>query len=257
MNAKMIVFDLDGTLLNKDKVISDYSKEVLRKYKELGGIISIATGRLKEACTTYQIEINADYVVCHNGSIVYKGDEVLTQQNINNHLVRELIDKLMQIDGIRIIVSYPTYMVTNDIEYSKKFKCRYSNFDDLKTTEIQKITINTLKHTDVEKINYDLYECRLLRTMENKNCYYIMPRNIDKVKGIEFLCNMLNIKIDDVVSFGDDLNDVEMLKKCGIGVVVDNADDYVKNQIPKHCKSNDEDGPAKWINDNIINKINV
>ena len=75
MSIKMIAFDLDGTLLNEKQRISQKSLDEIRRAKEKGIKISVATGRSFSASKFYANQINADYIVCCNGAIIYNAEK--------------------------------------------------------------------------------------------------------------------------------------------------------------------------------------
>ena len=73
-----------------------------------------------------------------------------------------------------------------------------------------------------------------------------------KEKAIEELCRHLNIESSQIAAFGDDFNDIGMLKLCGKGIAMENAIEEVKNAADQVCASNEKDGVAKWIEDNLF-----
>ena len=76
----------------------------------------------------------------------------------------------------------------------------------------------------------------------------------DKIDGINYLCKLLNISLSEVVSFGDSLNDTEMIRQCGMGIAVEDAIDLLFEYSKDTCGNCNEDGVAKWIENNILNK---
>ena len=74
-----------------------------------------------------------------------------------------------------------------------------------------------------------------------------LNKNAGKVHAIKSLANYLNIELSNIIAFGDDLNDVEMLKQCGYGIAVSNAIEEVLNIADYITDNNDEDGVAKFI----------
>ena len=63
---------------------------------------------------------------------------------------------------------------------------------------------------------------------------------------------MWGIKPEEIVAFGDDLNDIDMLGYAGVGVVMDNALEQVKTVADYICDTNDNDGLAKWLEENVL-----
>lgn len=93
--------------------------------------------------------------------------------------------------------------------------------------------------------------CRL-QSYRGENWYAFLPEMDGKVQAIRELAKILNISLNEIVAFGDDKNDMEMLKMCGIGVAVDNAISDVKDIADSVTLSNDEDGVAQWLAKNVL-----
>ena len=96
--------------------------------------------------------------------------------------------------------------------------------------------------------------CRL-QSYCGENWYAFLPETAGKVQAIQELANILNISLNEIVAFGDDKNDMEMLKMCGIGVAVDNAVSDVKDIADSVTLSNDEDGAAEWLAKNVLRNM--
>ena len=82
--------------------------------------------------------------------------------------------------------------------------------------------------------------------------YKLSKKNATKEKAIEVLCNFLKIQPSRIAAFGDDFNDIGMLKLCGKGIAMKNAISEVREIADEVCGSNEEDGVAKWIENNIL-----
>ena len=92
------------------------------------------------------------------------------------------------------------------------------------------------------KRRYDLY----IQLSENK-IGMIMKKNATKSNGIIFLAQSYGINIDDVICFGDDYNDIDMLTLCGTGICMANGVQKAKDAADVLCDTNENDGVAKWI----------
>ena len=81
--------------------------------------------------------------------------------------------------------------------------------------------------------------------------YKMSKKNATKERAIENLCSYLNLPAEKIVAFGDDFNDIGMLKLCGKGVAMGNAISEVKSVADEICLSNEEDGVARWIEEHL------
>ena len=94
-------------------------------------------------------------------------------------------------------------------------------------------------------------DCKLI-CYRGENLYGFVNKNAGKVQAIKSLAKCLNIELSNIIAFGDDLNDIEMLEQCGYGIAVSNAIEEVLNIADYITDSNDEDGVAKFIEKNIF-----
>ena len=80
----------------------------------------------------------------------------------------------------------------------------------------------------------------------------IMNRSATKINGIRLLAEHFDIPMEQIAAFGDDYNDIEMLKACGVGIAVANALPDVRAAADHIALSNEEDGEARWIAENLL-----
>lgn len=245
---KLIVVDLDGTLLNSSGVCSRLSSDYLKKLKNDGHIIVIATGR--RLCSALEVTNNAyfaNYIICDCGSGIYNVDT-------NNFIYKSVIDN---------IVMSRLYKLAK--EYCLSFKlCTPNNLFDLINDNLQEYELKDLleKLNDVLHITIDLKGTYEIIEIKNKLKqelpeleFLIMQNSFADRKWFD-ICNIKNskynsilkisglekIKNDDIICFGDGLNDIEMLKKCGVGVAMGNALNEVKEASDFVTSSFDKDG---------------
>jgi hydroxymethylpyrimidine pyrophosphatase-like HAD family hydrolase len=89
---------------------------------------------------------------------------------------------------------------------------------------------------------------------KGEDFYRFANPNAVKWNAIKAVSDFYNISTDAFVAFGDDKNDLEMIKNCGIGVAVENALDEVKDVAKYICGANNNDGVAKWLETHILNQ---
>lgn len=94
--------------------------------------------------------------------------------------------------------------------------------------------------------------CCRLQSYRGENWYAFLPETAGKVQAVRESAKILNLSLNEIVAFGDDKNDMEMLRMCGIGVAVDNAISDVKDIADSVTLSNDEDGVAEWLEKNVL-----
>jgi hydroxymethylpyrimidine pyrophosphatase-like HAD family hydrolase len=87
---------------------------------------------------------------------------------------------------------------------------------------------------------------------DNVSLGLVMNRKATKWNAVQAVSEHFNIPTADIVAFGDDYNDVEMLRGCGIGVAVANAINEAKSVADHICDTNENDGVAKWLEENVL-----
>jgi len=247
---KMIITDLDKSLLNSNYEISDYTANIFMKCKENGIIIVFATARPYRNTKIFFNKIIPNVVICHSGAIIYENDKEIFQCGINKNITEELL--------LNISTNYPDVEI--GIENNDKI---YANFDPSKYWPENKsyisLDINNLPEKDMDKIIVKAISVEKTKEIKNylhKQLYFylgypdmanIMNKNATKWNAIKILLDKYNIEVKNTIAFGDDSNDIEMIEKCGIGVAVENGIDEIKCKAKYICGKNSDDGIANWI----------
>jgi Cof subfamily protein (haloacid dehalogenase superfamily) len=261
---KLICTDIDGTLLNDDKKISDLNKEMLRKaYEEKNIPLILTSGRFKAGLTSIQKELDFPTgISCFNGCYIEIDNVVLKDERLN-------IDDLTKL--IPIIKSNNSYPILNDLEYAymedegEWFKQMNSIFPDVSIAEPFDQLIS-----DWKKKNYSPHKI-IVRDHDPENLLItkklieesgiegvdtflsastileIVPNGVNKGTTIDIMCDAMKISKANVMSFGDYNNDIELIETSGYGIAMDNAIDEVKSVAFDVTHSNNEDGLATAI----------
>lgn len=251
----MIVTDLDRTLLHADKTINDYTTSILKRCQDRGIKIVFATARPIRTVKMFLIQIKPDAVIYHNGALTYLGNEKILTVQIKNRAAKDLIFKIKH--------RYPNKKLSceiNDVLYANfdislfwdKAECVITDFSDLPNDDVDKIIAEIQNHPEHFKEIANLLPDDLYAEIADNRLALIMNKNAAKHNAIKILMDKMNLSPENIIAFGDDVNDIGMLKYCGIGVCVDNAIDEVKEIANYICKSNDKDGVAHFIEEFIL-----
>ncbi len=262
-NIKMIVMDLDDTLLNDELVISDYTKKVIFNAHRQGIKIVIASGRPTPAIMPYAKELrlkeNAGYVISYNGAILT--DMATGNIVTSTTLTSENVDFLLKtVDEKSLFIQ--TYIDENIVTPKNN---EYTDFEG-KLTGMPITRCENLR----EEIKGELPKIILMEdptrlkaveaelkpiigdsmTMNISKPFFLEFTNIDvdKDKTINYLCNKIGIDKKDVMAIGDSYNDLTMIKGCGLGIVMSNGPDDVKQHACHITHCNNTDGVATAIN---------
>lgn len=260
MSYKMIVCDMDGTLLSSSHKISEYTKTVIKKIKEKGIKLVIATGRPYLDASFFRKQLGLEtLLISSNGARIHdeKGNIIFSKdipEDISKKILDFNVDKRIyhrnlyiendwfveyEIDGLR------------EFHIESGYNFKIENFDKFKNSSITKIFFLA------EPNNIDILENNLKNNFfddisiaaSSPYCLEIMRKGVNKGEALKKIIEANNISSDEIVAFGDGLNDYEMLNLVGKGFVMSNASEKLKEKASglEIIKSCDEDGVAKKL----------
>lgn len=277
MTIKMLAFDLDGTLLRSDKSIDYRTKEAIKRAMEKGIHIAIASGRDKNGCKFVYEPLGLDkgnnFLALVNGQIIYDFakkeydlDHVLTPED---GLKIQVVCKKYGVEGIfccgydfysyisktgRMMKNIRSWFKGEPADYGLKSGQELRNFIDLDfkpyvfEQDINKVClVKTPKffEKNLDKLKEDLKDYDLL--LVGPNWLEIMPKGVSKASALNQIAQSLGFTMNEVMAFGDAENDIEMLKKAGIGVAMGNAMDTAKQSADLVTDTNENNGIGKVI----------
>ena len=254
MTIKLIISDLDRTLLYSDKTLSAYTIDVLNRCRERGILVAFATARPIRTVAGYLAQVPCDAVAYHNGACAFVWGRQVYSAQIGGADARALLQAVAarypqarlscEIDDV-LYANFDVYSLWN---YTAAL-C--TDFTDLPDRPADKLLVGLDEGIDADAIAAML-PAYLYTLVSEANLLMIMNRNASKLHAAEAMAGVLNVCLGQTVSFGDDWNDLDLLRACGMGVAVANALPEVKAAARALCATNDEDGPAKWIEENIL-----
>jgi len=244
---KMIITDLDDTLLRRDKTVSDYTVDVFRRVRERGVLIAFATARSLKNSQDYRTVFNPDGDIVTGGCLVFAGSQLLQSYYFPDSQGAALLAELCACPSIKRVSA-------------RSLNASYSNNPmdgricvDFKSPLPEKLLHCSCRTDDsafIKAIAARYPDFSFLHT-SGSDFYAINPKDATKFNGVKTIAEHFDIPLSDVVSFGDDFNDVEMLCKCGIGVAMSNSISECKAVADCVCGDCDEDGVAKWLEERI------
>jgi len=253
--TKLLALDLDNTLLKSDKSISHYTSGVLKRCRDRGMKIVFATARPLRTITPYLNRTPCDAIIYHNGAhIIADGKRIGSAYTVPIETTRTILGTLQaKYLGERLSVEiddvlYANFDVSSVWNYTSYI---LSDFSDLPETGADKILIEAdlnIKYQDITPLlTPDIY-CQMSEGL----IYLIMNKSATKLNGLKTLTGHWGLGLEDAAAFGDDHNDVEMLKNCGLGVAVGNAIKEAKEAADAVADTNDNDGAARYIARNLL-----
>lgn len=249
---RLILSDLDHTLLRQDGSVSDETLRVLQECRSKGILFAIATARYWIGAEKYIDLLAPDYEITTDGTLIHSNDECLYSSEFSeedtNLIVRSLLSAMPEAE---ITVAHGKTVYWNSLhiaESERLHKAVYNDYSTVPHVKANKIVAELPDETIARKIA-EQTGCKL-QCYRGEKWYSFLPEGSGKTSAIEALSRISNIGIKDIVAFGDDSNDVEMLKLCGRGVAVANAVPDALAAADETTLSNDEDGVAHWLKAN-------
>lgn len=242
---KLIALDMDGTLLNSQHEVSEENREWMFKALDAGVTVMLSTGRGVQNVYPYCDKLNlTSPIVAVNGSEVWRAPrELLKRKLLDPAQIRAMRDMALKYDSW-----YWTYAV-NGLTRKEEWT------DSIDIDQEQWLKFGFYTDNDENR-------ARILEWLQEQDCFEITnshphnleinPKGISKASGIREICALLGIDMSEVVSMGDSLNDMTMIREAGLGVAMGNAQQALKDAADLVTVTNDEHAVAKIIREHIL-----
>jgi Cof subfamily protein (haloacid dehalogenase superfamily) len=262
MSYKMVVLDLDGTLLDNEKQISEKNEYMLKELHNKDIEIVIATGRnyYMAKKLTEKIKSINPVILSNNGSVVRRShnDEVLYYNYLDPMFFEKIYCEGLK-RNLNPFIHVDEYNNGYDIIYEKEeFEREYSGYIKKDYNRAKMIKFEPLNTQRILSVCYFNEYNKLIdfgnEMANNKNYNTIFNRNLGKLTLLEFLhpngskwsslkkyAEQRNIKEQEIIAIGDDNNDLEMLKNAGMGIAMVNGTEEVKKAAKKVSKFDNND----------------
>lgn len=260
---KIIFIDIDGTLRNDKKEITEKTKEAIHKVKEKGIYVVICSGRPRKYVEDISKEVLASGFVidCNGGEIYdYEENQTIYVNALENEETKELwniaerynVQLIMISNGKRIVRKQTDddtdilleEPIENFVTDNLVTQCVFSSLELEKIQHIKK-EIDVVK--DIEIVN--LSKCLVNDKLPKEKPFFldITCKGTSKGNAIKKLCEYLKIELKDSVAIGDSYNDITMFEVVGNSVAMGNAPEDIKKMVDKVTDTNNEDGVAKFL----------
>ena len=251
---RMILTDLDHTLLRQDGTISVNTLDVLKECRSKGILFAIATARYWIGAERYIDLLKPDYEITTDGTLIHSAEGCLYSCEFSEDDTELIVRSLLEmVPGTEITVAHGKDVYWNSLhiaESEKLHKAIYNDYSKPLGIRANKIVAELPDEAVARKIS-EAVGCRL-QCYRGERWYSFLPQGSGKTAAIAELAKISGNAIDDIVAFGDDSNDVEMLKLCGKGIAVANAVPEAVAAADGMTLSNDEDGVAHWLKENCL-----
>ncbi len=290
---RLVAIDLDGTMLNRYGIVTEKTKQVIEQVQKNQIEVIIASGRPIDSIKTIAKEIKSEnYFISGNGAILYdiKKDEILYENTLKKTKVLDII-KICEENSIFYNIYTEKEIISKTLNYNVLYYYKENlNKDEENKTHINivediydyilnrdekiiKITIcdnnQTIFNSIIRRLN-EIGEIEVLDVshMSRKTIkqgtediaieyFYteISAKNVNKWNALEFLAEKMNVKKEEIITIGDNINDKKMIECAGLGIAMQNGAPDVQKIADYVTESNDNDGVAKALETVLLKLI--
>lgn len=280
---KLVAVDLDGTMLNSYGIVTDNTKKIIKKTIDKGIDVIIASGRPIDSIKEIAKEIGSNkYFIAGNGSLVYdiQKDEIIYERYMTKQKVLEII-KICEQNSITYNIYTEKTIIAKSLKYNvlyyykenlKKEENKKTNitivndimefvrnaenekFLKITICDEDKVVFNSIirklrKINDIDVLDVSHMSRKMIKqgTEEIPIEYHyteISLNNVDKWNAIQFLMEKMNIKKEEVIAIGDNINDKKMIENAGVGIAMGESTPVVKEIADYITTDNNEEGTA-------------
>lgn len=264
---KVVISDLDGTLLNSDHRISAYTKTVFQELHNQNYLIIIATGRhhLDAMPIVEGLECPV-YLVTSNGARIHSPEkELLFSVDIPSDDVKSVLD-------LDINPEITTVLFKENVWQTNKLNEKLNSFQAELNYMPELVDFSTMENFSSIKMFFTHHSHRTLMDLRDQIlvnnssafshafslplCLEFMDKSVDKSTAIAKILEIEQLGFHETISFGDGYNDEKMLEASAIGLLMGNAPDSLKNKLLhlEVIETNSEDGVANYLTQKILKK---
>ncbi len=272
---KAIIMDIDGTLTNSEKKISEKTKNKLMELQEKGALLVLASGRPDKGLTDLFKELEMDkhhgIIITFNGAKVIdcETNEVLFNQTMTVETCKAVLNHMRNFDVIPMVYK-GEYIYVNDV-YNNivhvrgkelnviKYEASLGNYklsEVIDMVDFADYPMNKILTAGEPEYLRENYKEMMKPFVDTLNCVFtadmyfeFTEKGIDKANAIRCALLPLGYTKDDIIAFGDAENDKTMIEYAGIGVAMGNASQDIKDIADYITLSNDEDGIVYALNE--------
>lgn len=260
MAIKLVITDLDGTLLSVERTISDEAVAVIEEWKKRGGKFSFITGRPLPSVLKFaqRVKVNAPLVCCNGAELVEQrnGCQItIVNRGMRLKGLRRLMETahhagltvLYYADGQEYAMGLTEWVAVRRARGDKNsmYPIQEHSEQFWNTGYAQKVNIMTDGRADAAEMLFslipELTEDYNVVIYADGGCE-ISPKGCDKAAGLRMLSDYMHLKMEEIMALGDNENDLEMLREAGIGAAVGNATEAAKEAADYICTAKNTEG---------------
>lgn len=258
MKYKLVALDIDGTLINKDRQITPRTKEAIKNIRQSGVEVTLCTGRMLAATKPFAEELELTLpIITYNGGLVtkHRGEKIVYQCSLAKDSAGEII-KGARKEDFAIHYYYDDRLLVEEITKGSQMYAEYSGVPLEKVNDLLNLPFDPLKLLLIgETENLQKFE-RQCKSKLGDEIYItrswpifleFLDPEANKGRGLKELTEYMGIEKNQVISIGDNYNDLAMFKHSGVKIAMGNAEEVLKKEADFITGTNEEDGVAQAL----------
>lgn len=241
-----LIFDMDDTLLDDQRHITPYTLQVLKKLQAIGHKLVINTARSKQFNQDYFDQLRPDYAILNGGALILDQNErTIHKAQLDMAATQAFIGDLLQISD-----NFTVQAESGPYSHLGKYTGQNSLPFDFTTQRFPYPSLKIVAAIEDDQKSFALAQKHSLTCVSYFGGLFKRFNHPDatKAQGNRKLMELLGSTLSEVIAFGDDLGDLEMLQQAGLGVLMKNARPEL-HSLCSHISdyTNDQDGVARFL----------
>jgi len=262
---KVVISDLDGTLLNQHHQISEYTKTVFQELHSQGYLIIVATGRHHlDAMSIVESLGCPAYLVTSNGARIHSPQsELLFSHNISSEAIKSVLSLGIDEEFTTVVFKENSWLTNkynealNSFQPELKYVPELVNFDSVEDLTAIKMFFTHERHSKLIELRdkiVEKYSDDFSHAFSLPHCLEFMDKTVDKSVAIAKILEIENLSFQETISFGDGYNDEKMLNATAKGLLMGNAPDSLKSKLAhlEVIATNYDNGVATYLFEKLL-----
>lgn len=267
-NIRLIISDIDGTILTSNHQVDEQLIEVMPELEKANIPFVLASARspLGMQPIAHKLGLHDNPIACYNGALVLEGDRTIIQHPVDKAEIQDLLNYLStDYPSVSVNIYSGKDWITNELDKWSQLEGSITGESPIikelqATVSDSEPPIHKLLLIDEAEVIQDLHQKLLSMDfphtafyLSKDNYLEVTAKHVSKEHALLEVAKYYDLPLEEVMTIGDNFNDSPMLALAGLGIAMGNAPEGVKETANLVTASNDEHGVAQAITEHVLN----